>query len=151
VGWIPALRRRDDLGAKRTADPEATTVNEEIGERFVRSVAARDAAALAAVLCDDIDFKALTPSKFWEATSAKDLIDDVILGRWFEDSDHIEGIDAIECDTVVDRHRVGYRFRVRNADGVFAVEQQAYFDVRDGRISWLRVLCAGFRPLESAS
>ena len=31
------------------------------------------------------------------------------------------------------------------SDGQFVVEQQAYYMQRDGRISWMRVLCSGFR------
>lgn len=46
-----------------------------------------------------------------------------------------------------DRQRVGYRLRVRNDDGLHLVEQQAYLSERDGRIGWLRVMCAGYRPV----
>jgi len=31
-------------------------------------------------------------------------------------------------------------------DGPFIVEQQAYYTERDRRITWMRVLCSGFRP-----
>ncbi len=55
--------------------------------------------------------------------------------------------EGIECTTVADRQRVGYRLRVRNDDGRFAVEQQAYFDVRGGRITWLRIMRAGYQPI----
>jgi hypothetical protein len=48
---------------------------------------------------------------------------------------------------VGDRERVGYRFRVRNPDGLFVVEQQAYLSGSDGRIEWMRVVCSGFRPV----
>jgi hypothetical protein len=44
---------------------------------------------------------------------------------------------------------VGYRFRVRNPDGTFVVEQQAYLAALDGQIAWMRVLCSGFRPVTS--
>ncbi len=71
----------------------------------------------------------------------------MIFGHWFEDSDHIVAVDAIECDDVADRHRVGYRFRVTNADGTFAVEQQAYYSAENDRIDWLRIMCAGYRPV----
>ena len=118
-----------------------------LGEPFVRAVAAKDAAGLTALLSDDVDFKALTPKRFWEAESAASVVDDVIFGHWFEPSDHIDAIEAIDCDTVVDRQRVGYRLHVTNDEGAFAVEQQAYLDVHDGRITWLRIMCAGYQPL----
>lgn len=113
----------------------------------MRAIAARDAAALLGLLADGVDFKAMTPSKFWEESSAASVVDKVILGKWFEESDHIDAIDAIECTSVAGRQRVGYRFHVTNADGEFAVEQQAYYDVVDGRIAWMRVICAGFLPI----
>ncbi len=68
-----------------------------------------------------------------------------VLRHWFEDSDEIEQVLAIETDSFADRQRVGYRLRVRNPDGQFIVEQQAYYTERDGRIRWMRVLCSGFR------
>ena len=72
----------------------------------------------------------------------------MIFGRWFEDADRIDGVDAIECDVVADRRRVGYRFRVTNAEGTFLVEQQAYFGVERDRIDWLRIMCSGYRRVE---
>ena len=69
-----------------------------------------------------------------------------ILRRWFEDSDEIRELVAVETGSVADRERVGYRFRVSNPDGEFVVEQQAYLEERDGKIGWMRVLCSGFRP-----
>jgi len=35
---------------------------------------------------------------------------------------------------------------VSTPDGPHLVEQQAYYSTTDGRISWMRVLCSGFRP-----
>jgi hypothetical protein len=51
-----------------------------------------------------------------------------------------------ETDAFADCARVGYRFSVRNPDGRFLVEQQAYLTPRDGRIGWMRVVCSGYRP-----
>src|SRR5690348_604320 len=96
-----------------------------IGERFARAVAAKDAPALVELLAPEVDFRAMTPGRFWEAGSAAELVDDVILGHWFEPTDRIDGIEGIETDVVVDRERVGYRFHVSNDDGAFVVEQQA--------------------------
>ncbi|MCU1430779.1 MAG: hypothetical protein JWL83_4779 [Actinomycetia bacterium] len=118
-----------------------------VGERFARAVAAKDAPALLGLLAPTVDFRAMTPGRFWEANSAVELVDDVILGHWFEPSDRIEAIEGIENDVVVDRQRVGYRFRVTNDEGTFIVEQQAYLGVEDDVVSWLRVMCSGYRPV----
>ena len=115
------------------------------GERFVRALAAKDEAALLAVLDPAVDFMGLTPGRAWEATTAAELVSDVLLGPWFEPSDSIDEVERIELDDVVDRRRVGYRLRVTNGDGPHVVDQQAYYAVDGGRITWLRIMCAGFR------
>jgi hypothetical protein len=122
-------------------------VESAYGERFARALGTKDAAAMLDLLAPDIDFAALTPGRSWENSSAADLVENVMFGRWFEPTDSIEAIESIEHGVVGDRPRVGYRFRVTNPDGAFLVEQQAYFDVRDDRIAWLRIVCSGFRPV----
>jgi hypothetical protein len=87
----------------------------------------------------------MTPRRTWEAGDPETVISGV-LQQWFEDSDEIQALEALETDGFADVERVGYRFSVRNPDGDFVVEQQAYVAERDGRIGWMRVLCSGFRP-----
>jgi hypothetical protein len=123
-------------------------MNKPVGERFARAIAAKDAPALLALLAPRIDFRAMTPSRFWEADSSGQLVDEVILGTWFGPTDRIEAIEGIENGEVADRERVGYCFRVANDDGVFLVEQQAYLGVGDEGITWLRIMCSGFRRVE---
>ena len=107
----------------------------------------KDRARLREVLHPDVDFRGLTPSRNWEATGADAVIDE-ILAAWFEDSDQIEETVKVEGDAFADRERVGYRLRVRNPDGLFTVEQQAYIAERDGKIGWMRVVCSGLRPAD---
>jgi len=118
-----------------------------IGEQFARAFAAKDAALLRELLAPDVDFRALTPNKFWEATSSSEVVDDVILGHWLEPTDHIDALESVDQDVIVDRERVGYRLRGTNDDGPFVLEQQAYFTVADGRIAWLRIMCSGYRAV----
>lgn len=99
------------------------------------------------LLHPDVDFRGMTPGRVWDANVAATVVDDIILGKWLTATDEIVSIESIEADTVADRPRVGYRFRVTNADGTFLVEQQAYYDVEDDRISWVRLVCSGFRPV----
>ena len=119
-----------------------------VGERFARAVAAKDASVLLELLAPQLDFRGMTPGEFWEVSSASELVNDVIFGQWFEPTDHIESILGIEHDVVVDRERVGYRFRVTNEQGSFIVEQQAYLSVQNDGIDWLRIMCSGFRATE---
>lgn len=119
---------------------------EAAGRTFAEALGTSDRRAMLAVLHPDIDFCGLTPRATWPASGAHAVLDDV-LARWFEPSDEIDEILAIETDAICDRHRVAYRFRVHNPDGQFVVEQQAYYTARDGQIDWMRVLCSGFRPV----
>ncbi|MDQ6850163.1 MAG: hypothetical protein M3070_09380 [Actinomycetota bacterium] len=100
---------------------------------------------MAAVLDDHIDFRGLTPGRQWEATDVGAVIDGV-LKQWFEPSDEVYEILAVNCDRVVDRERVVYRARLRNGGGDFVCEQTAYYDTANGRITTLRILCSGFLP-----
>lgn len=129
-----------------TTTPAATGTS--LGERFAAAVAAKDRAALLELLAADVDFRAMTPAKFWEASSATDVVD-VITGTWFGPDRRIDAVERVEHDVVVDRERTGYRFRVTLAEGPHVVEQQAYLGADEaGRVTWLRIMCTGFRPAD---
>jgi hypothetical protein len=118
-----------------------------LGERFARALADKDSAGLKALLQPILDFRAMTPSRFWESTDVDEVVDDTILGTWFEPTRRITDLVAVETDRIGSLQRVAYRFTVRRPDGEFTIEQQAYYEVEGGRISWLRVMCTGFVPL----
>jgi len=119
----------------------------DLAHRFTAALATRDAAALRSLFGSEVDFRALTPGRVWEAPTPDAVIDDVILGSWFEPGDVIKQIESVQAGHVSSRIRIGYRLRVENADGTFTVEQQAYLDLTGGKITWLRVLCSGFVPV----
>jgi hypothetical protein len=124
--------------------PETTT----LGAEFAHALQRKDARRLSELLAPDVDFRALTPRRTWEASDPDGVVE-IVFGHWFEDDDEIRSLDALEHDAFADRERVGYRFAVENPEGRFLVEQQAYLSERDGRIGWMRVLCAGYRPLDA--
>jgi hypothetical protein len=117
-----------------------------LGADFAHAVAAKDADRIRSLVHPEVDFRGMTPSRNWEAGDADALLE-ILLGCWFEDSDEIQSVEAVDSDSFADRERVGYRFAVRNPDGLHLVEQQAYIGERDGRIGWMRVVCSGFRPI----
>jgi hypothetical protein len=123
-------------------DPSAS-----LGASFADALAAKDFDQIRGLLHPEIDFRGLTPRMHWEASDPEAVIGSV-LRQWFEDSDEIEELVQVETDAFADRERVSYRFRVRNPEGVFLVEQQVYLEERDGRIAWMRSVCSGFRPIE---
>jgi len=129
------------------AGEEAITIT-DAGGAFAAALAAKDAAALTAVLAAELDFEALTPRRHWTARTPAEVVDQTILGAWFDHGDEILELCSVRTDQVGDRGYVGYRLRVRTEGRDHLVEQQAYYNTDDaGRISWLRVLCSGYQPL----
>lgn len=125
-------------------DPSAS-----LGSAFAAALALKDFERIRELLHPEVDFRGMTPRRVWEAEDPEAVVAGV-LREWFEDSDEILELRCLEADAFADRERVGYRFLVRNPEGVFEVEQQAYMSERDGRIGWMRVLCSGYRPVEGA-
>ena len=117
----------------------------DAGERFAAALLAKDWGGVMAILDPDVDFRGLTPGQLWEAKTPDDLVKDVFT-RWFEPSDDIYEVLDVSAGQIVDRHRVVYRFRVRNPDGDYVCEQTAYYDTDADRITKLRILCSGFLP-----
>jgi hypothetical protein len=124
----------------------AATAAEDLGRQFAAAFAARNAAELRVLFSDEVSFRGLTPGRVWQADTAAELIDGVLLGCWLEPSDVIDRVEAVETAMVGTRCRLGYRLRGVNPDGRFVLEQQAFFDAADGTITWLQMLCSGFRP-----
>jgi hypothetical protein len=120
-----------------------------LGSDFAHALQRKDAARLKELLAPQLEFRALTPKFSWEAEDPDGVLA-IFFGRWFEDSDEIRELVHVETDQFADRERVGYRFTVENPEGRFLVEQQAYLSQQDGRITWLRMLCSGYRPLTAA-
>jgi hypothetical protein len=119
-----------------------------LGSQFATALAEKDFDRVRSLLHAEIDFRGMTPNRIWEADDPDTVITE-ILQQWFEPSDEILSLDALDTGEVADRQRVGYRFSVRNPDGLHTVEQQAYLEERDGRIAWMRVLCSGFRRVQN--
>ncbi|HKN42594.1 MAG TPA: hypothetical protein VJW23_01625, partial [Propionibacteriaceae bacterium] len=85
----------------------------DLGPRYVAALAAKDTDHLIALFASEVDFRAMTPGRFWEAASPEQIVHEVLY-QWFEPKDVIKGIDYVEAGHVADRQRVDYRFHVRN-------------------------------------
>ena len=115
-----------------------------LGDAWVQAIAEGDRPALLAVLDPSVRFGALTPGAAWEATTAAEAAD-IVLGRWFATPRRVDAIERVDHGAVGDRGRLGYLLSTTTPDGPRVIEQQAYFEVVDDRITWLHVLCSGFR------
>ncbi|HEY7934219.1 MAG TPA: hypothetical protein VID48_10385 [Solirubrobacteraceae bacterium] len=116
----------------------------------VDAILARDFSRARGLLHPNIDFRAMTPNRVWEA-SDPDGVEEV-LRAWFEHPEReVERVDPIEVASVEDTMRVGWRVYGTGADGPFVYEQQAYVREDAGRILWLRVMCSGPRPAGNIS
>jgi hypothetical protein len=124
-------------------------MTQHVGERFARALAAKDSAALKALLRPGIDFRAMTPSMFWESTDVEEIVDGTILGTWFEPTRRITELVAVETGTIGSLERVAYRFTVDRPDGEYTIEQQAYYQTDGETIAWMRIMCTGFLPLST--
>jgi hypothetical protein len=122
-----------------------------LGNDLAQAIAAKDADALLALLSTDVDFRAMTPARFWESRSPDEVVNQFVFGRWFGPDDRIEALEHVECDAFADKQRVGYRLRVIRDGAPHIVEQQAYFTSDGDRITWLRIMCAGYCPVAAGS
>jgi hypothetical protein len=132
-------------GGTAAAATAATTAT--AGERFARALAAKDSAALCALLADPVDFQALTPGRHWQAGTGRQAVEEIILARWFGPGDEITELCSVISGRVLDREHVAYRVRVRREGRDYLVEQQAYYRAEGPRITWMRVLCSGYQLL----
>ncbi|HEY2304624.1 MAG TPA: hypothetical protein VGI05_01965 [Streptosporangiaceae bacterium] len=117
------------------------------GERFARAVAHQDADALCAVLAGTVDFQALTPRRHWQASTGRQAAEEIILGQWFDAGTQIVELCSVATGQVADCAHVAYRMHVREAGDDYLVEQQAYYRTDGPRITWMRILCSGYRPM----
>jgi hypothetical protein len=118
---------------------------ELLGPAFAHALARADFAQVMEVLCPDVEFRALTPRRAWEADTAEETLP--ILRTWFDETKVVDAVVRVRTDVVGDRHCVTYRFAGEYPEGRFVIEQHAYYTERDGRIAWMRVVCSGFRPV----
>ena len=121
-----------------------------LARAFVDGVAAKDRGVLTSVFDPEIDFRGLTPSEEWRATTPEGVAE-IVLGSWFEPQDHVQEVLDVRTSRVADRHRLRYRLRVESEGEMFFVEQQGYFDAPAGRITRMSLVCSGFRPWEGSA
>jgi hypothetical protein len=140
-----------NMQLQSATDNRAGAASVTPGERFARALAAKDSATLHSLFADTVDFQALTPGRHWQAGTASEVVDQIMLGKWFDPGDDIQRLESVSTSQLPGREHVDYRMSVRNADGDHVVEQQAYYNTDGARITWMRVLCSGYLKLGDES
>jgi hypothetical protein len=123
------------------ATPTSTAT---LGAAFAEALTSKDFERAGSLLHPEVDFRALTPNRLWEASDPQHVVDDV-LREWLDDSVEVDELVHVQTDAFATCQRVGFRFRGRDSEGPFLCEQQAYIEERDGRIGWMRLVCSGMR------
>ena len=118
----------------------------DLGERFAKAMAAKDTSLMGELLAPEVDFKALTPQRFWEAGTPAEILE-VFFGTWFGPEREIRSLLDSGTGSVGERESVSYRLSLLTPDGPCEAEQRAYYSVVDGRIGYLRILCSGIMPV----
>ena len=119
------------------------TTESGVATAFADALVAQDFAGAVALLHPEVDFKAMTPNRFWEPADRAAVAE--VFRLWYQDPDEeVHAVEATEPVSIEDTVRVGWRVRISDADGLHVFEQQAYVRERDGRIAWMRVICSGW-------
>jgi hypothetical protein len=126
--------------------PTPSATDRQLGAALAHAIAAQDADALRALLSTAVTFRAVTPSRVWDADTASGAAD-VILGVWFGSQKKVTGITSLETDEVGDVQKVSYRLSVDLESGPSVIEQVVFYTQAEGQIIDLRLVCSGFRPV----
>lgn len=112
-----------------------------IGEALVDRLMAGDASGAAALLSPDVQFRAVTPKKFFELAGRDDVM--AAFDRWFR-AGWREALESFAADAVGPRQHMTYR--VRWSDEYcrrFVFEQHVYYEADGSGITWVELLCSG--------
>ncbi|MGH8859643.1 MAG: hypothetical protein ACRDVG_00150 [Jatrophihabitantaceae bacterium] len=126
--------------------PTPSATDHSLGAQLAHAILAKDAGALRALFATPVTFRAVTPGRFWDAETAVEVAD-IVLGSWFGSDKAITDVTSIETDTVGEVEKVSYRMAVDLESGPSVIEQVAYYSEQDGRITHMRLVCSGFRPI----
>jgi hypothetical protein len=123
--------------------PSAT---ETLGARFAATIESRDSSGLRSLLATPVQFRAVTPRRFWDAETPSDVAD-IVLGTWFDESKRVTHVSLVEDDTVGEVSKISYRMSVATESARVVIEQVAYYRVHDDRVTHLWLVCSGFQPV----
>jgi SnoaL-like domain len=115
-----------------------------VAEAFLEALAVQDFPRLASVFSDDVHLRALLPGGLYEWEGTAKL--EAAFTRWFGNTQAFEIVDR-EIGVIGPKLCLRWRIRVqaeRIGPGSFVVEQEAYADLDDDRLSAMSLLCSGY-------
>ena len=112
-------------------------------QEFIDALGRRDFTRVERCLDPGVRFRALIPPGLREAADAAGVAGH--LRSWFGGADELEMVASV-VEPIADRIRISYRLRLHREDGWSTVEQQAFCDLADDRITRLDLVCSGIRP-----
>ena len=115
-----------------------------VAAALIDAIAAQDFEAAEACFTPDARMRALVPSTLREVDGPAAIA--ARMRVWWGETEHFELLESA-IDEVGDRVSIRYRLYGKEPRaGWCVVEQSAYLEVEDGRISTLNLVCSGERP-----
>lgn len=115
-----------------------------VGRALLDGVLALDYDAIARCFAPEASFRVLTPGPLRRFTGSEGAAERFRF--WFEPLERLEFLHG-DGEVIADRVRVRYRFRGRDAEKGWQLnEHTGYAEVADGKIVALNLTCTGFRP-----
>ena len=111
----------------------------EVAQRFVEALAAKDYKGIFAALATDARFCYLVPRGPAELVGAADVAAKYF--QWFGDADVLE-VKSIRVEPIADRTSARYRFLLHKPEGWKEIEQQSYLDLNQEGGSAASISCA---------
>ena len=91
-----------------------TIAESGLANALTDAIVARDVSRAVALLHPEIDFRAMTPNKFWEASGPAEV--DAIFRDWLEDPDEeLQSIEATQPVALLNTVRTGWVVHISDA------------------------------------
>ncbi len=118
-------------------------MSKEIAEKLVESLVKNDFVTIRDLLHNDVVFTAASPEETWNGAGIEAALKEI--RSFFSVDEVLSKTVSLDYFDLPHRSRMSYILEGEEESyGTFQYEHQAYFQVTNGQISHLRMLCSGF-------
>jgi TusA-related sulfurtransferase len=117
---------------------------QQLGEDWIRAIMEGALERLEDFCQPDILSQVLTPYRYMNFNNPKNLI--ARYHQWFGECSDFH-LEQSRVEIVGERLGIFYRFLLQEQGDWYAVEQQLFGTMKDGRMARLHLLCSGFQPV----